>query len=109
MHRVTKKYWYRIGGLGVVAAAVLTAIAMTGSCVFGSKTNLCEEFDLRCKEGQECAAEQPFCIPIGGCGNKHIDPGEACDDGNVMDGDGCSADCKSDEKCGNGTIDMHAK
>lgn len=28
---------------------------------------------------------------------------EACDDGNVQDGDGCSAECKSEE-CGNGIV-----
>ncbi|EKX38261.1 hypothetical protein GUITHDRAFT_144369 [Guillardia theta CCMP2712] len=28
------------------------------------------------------------------CGNGAIDPGEACDDGNSKDGDGCSASCK---------------
>lgn len=29
---------------------------------------------------------------------------EACDDGNVHDGDGCSAECKS-ERCGDGLVD----
>ncbi len=27
------------------------------------------------------------------CGNDSVEPGEECDDGNRMDGDGCSADC----------------
>ena len=31
------------------------------------------------------------CLP---CGNNIVDPGEDCDDGNNVDGDGCSADCK---------------
>lgn len=39
------------------------------------------------------------------CGNTVIDPDEVCDDGNTEGGDGCSADCKSDEKCGNHVID----
>ena len=39
------------------------------------------------------------------CGNAHIDPGEVCDDGNTVSGDGCSADCKSIETCGNGILD----
>jgi len=34
-------------------------------------------------------------------------PLERCDDGNTVDGDGCSADCKSDEACGNGIRDDH--
>jgi cysteine-rich repeat protein len=31
---------------------------------------------------------------FGGCGDGILDPGEACDDGNVLDGDGCNATCK---------------
>jgi cysteine-rich repeat protein len=29
------------------------------------------------------------------CGDKRLDGGEICDDGNTVGGDGCSADCKS--------------
>jgi len=43
---------------------------------------------------------------IAACGDSKIDPGEVCDDGNQADGDGCSADCKSDESCGNGVVDQ---
>ncbi len=39
------------------------------------------------------------------CGDGRVDPGEACDDGNTVSGDGCSADCKSNETCGNGIVD----
>ncbi|MCG8425063.1 MAG: hypothetical protein MJE77_44850 [Proteobacteria bacterium] len=31
-----------------------------------------------------------------------------CDDGNNIPGDGCSADCKSDETCGNRVADFPA-
>ncbi len=47
----------------------------------------------------------------GVCGDGVVDsatedaPGEVCDDGNTEDGDGCSADCLSDETCGNGVVD----
>ena len=44
------------------------------------------------------------CLPSS-CGNALIDPGEACDDGNALVGDGCSAGCTSDETCGNSVID----
>ena len=37
-----------------------------------------------------------------------IDATEACDDGNQEDGDGCSANCQSDETCGNGVVDRAA-
>lgn len=33
---------------------------------------------------------------------------EACDDGNTLAGDGCSADCTSSETCGNGITDLAA-
>jgi serine protease len=39
------------------------------------------------------------------CGNNTTESSEACDDGNEVGGDGCSADCRSDESCGNGTTD----
>ena len=41
-----------------------------------------------------------------GCGNGIIEPGETCDDGNTFDADGCSADCRSNEQCGNDVIDV---
>lgn len=40
------------------------------------------------------------------CGNGIVDPGEVCDDGNILDGDGCSGSCRSDESCGNGIVDV---
>jgi len=41
------------------------------------------------------------------CGNGRLDPGEACDDGNTVDGDTCRADCLQDlVLCGNGTLDL---
>ncbi|MBC8070977.1 MAG: hypothetical protein IAG13_21815 [Deltaproteobacteria bacterium] len=35
--------------------------------------------------------------PTGSCGDYQPDEGEVCDDGNVEDGDGCSADCSAAE------------
>jgi len=40
-----------------------------------------------------------------GCGDGVRQRDEVCDDGNTEDGDGCSADCLSDETCGNGYLD----
>lgn len=39
------------------------------------------------------------------CGDGIRDAAEACDDGNVVAGDGCSSDCRSNETCGNGVVD----
>jgi cysteine-rich repeat protein len=41
------------------------------------------------------------------CGNNAVEPGEQCDDGNLVDGDGCQADCTltPGAGCGDGDID----
>ncbi|MFN2378329.1 MAG: DUF4215 domain-containing protein, partial [Candidatus Binatia bacterium] len=40
-----------------------------------------------------------------GCGNGQLEGDEACDDGNGVDGDGCSSLCTVENLCGNGVID----
>ncbi|HYC21145.1 MAG TPA: DUF4215 domain-containing protein [Candidatus Bathyarchaeia archaeon] len=39
------------------------------------------------------------------CGNGVLDPGEQCDDGNLVDGDGCSSQCTLEAVCGNGILE----
>ncbi|MBW2264064.1 MAG: DUF4215 domain-containing protein, partial [Deltaproteobacteria bacterium] len=39
------------------------------------------------------------------CGDLILHELEVCDDGNTLAGDGCSANCLSDESCGNGYVD----
>ena len=53
----------------------------------------------------ECKEE--LCLPSG-CGNGIQNSAEVCDDGNTTNGDGCSADCRSLETCGNGIPDFAA-
>jgi len=84
----------------------VVSIAIVTACAFPQPDVVCG--GQVCKEQQICAARQAVCIDPGSCGDGVIDPGEVCDDGNVTDGDGCSADCHSDETCGNGIIDLHA-
>ena len=43
---------------------------------------------------------------LGICGDSTLDVAEACDDGNQLDGDGCSANCQSNEQPGNGIVDV---
>ncbi len=46
-----------------------------------------------------------LCTVNARCGNSKIEPGERCDDGNVLSGDGCSSSCQVEGQCGNGSID----
>jgi cysteine-rich repeat protein len=39
----------------------------------------------------------PDAVPPSSCGDAVVDPGEACDDGNRVDGDGCTATCTAIE------------
>lgn len=45
------------------------------------------------------------CPPANLCGNGALDAGEACDDGNNDNGDGCNAVCAIEGDCGNGTLE----
>lgn len=80
-------------------------------------TTLCaSDTDLAlCREqivGASCGANR-FCIATSAgalcvdsiCGDGIRTSDEICDDGNAVNGDGCSRDCLSDETCGNGIID----
>jgi cysteine-rich repeat protein len=53
-----------------------------------------------CKD--PACATAPACRPI--CGNGRLDPGEQCDDGNTVNGDGCEASCTL-PACGNHILD----
>ena len=77
---------------GCAAPDQLTACAGT---VDGAACHTAE-FDGVCFGG--------VCL-VPGCGNRVVEAGEQCDDGNHAGGDGCSADCRSDEQCGNGVLD----
>ena len=86
----------------VVCATALGACTAPGA-------SQCEATGVLCPAGTHCAAAEPICISdLNLCGNAHMDPDEVCDDGNTKDGDGCAADCKSDETCGNGHKDVNA-
>ena len=69
--------------------AACTGKAEASDCIVGETTGICTS-------GMCTTAV---------CGNGVLDPGEACDDGNRVSGDGCSYDCLSNETCGNGYVD----
>jgi len=52
-----------------------------------------------------------YAMSVGGgaaqvCGNSILEGNEICDDGNTASGDGCSADCLSNESCGNSITEL---
>jgi cysteine-rich repeat protein len=82
---------------GIVGAA----LAMSG-CANPPSASICAN-GIACPPGTQCAAAQQICI-VGNCGNGLLDPGEQCDDGNILDADGCSHLCAL-EVCGNHNLD----
>jgi cysteine-rich repeat protein len=78
-------------------ADVRRVLAETGTPQLGGR-NIGPQPDLRRAIGTVVAS----C----GDGVRHGD--EVCDDGNRRSGDGCSADCRSDETCGNDIVDDRA-
>jgi cysteine-rich repeat protein len=82
---------------GCVLPAQLTACLGVGDATDCSYANISgASINGQCTNG--------VCLPAG-CGNNIVNAGEACDDGNNTSGDGCSADCLSNETCGNGVVD----
>ncbi|KAI9754899.1 MAG: hypothetical protein M4579_004499 [Chaenotheca gracillima] len=50
-----------------------------------------------------CKLYSAQCSSVGFCGDKTTQSSEECDDGNRIDGDGCTRDCKK-EYCGDGVV-----
>lgn len=77
-----------------------------GQCVVPEQITPCNEQE----EGAVCEVaarylghcDRGVCLP---CGDGIVIAGEACDDGNLADRDGCSASCDSNERCGNQVTD----
>jgi cysteine-rich repeat protein len=89
-----------------VKALVLACVVVVAGCANKPAAHECAS-GIVCPDPLQCAAVQPVCIS-NSCGNGVIDPGETCDDGNITDGDGCAADCKSAEACGDGVRNTEA-
>ncbi len=69
--------------------------AICGDSVVNAGVEFCDEGAMN-GSYNHCAAD---CSKLGPtCGDKVVDPqgGETCDDGNKIDGDGCSASCKGE-------------
>ena len=89
---------------GILASAGWLALIVGVTSCVGSGVVPCGEG--LCPPGYDCV--QSSCVlpeRRNLCGNGIKEDGEVCDDGNTEGGDGCSADCRSDETCGNGIVD----
>jgi cysteine-rich repeat protein len=98
--------------------ADLTACSVSGVPQGECRNAVCEpaecgngvvELDEECDNGSANGDKPDGCrsdCRRARCGDHVVDTGEVCDDGNNSNGDGCSADCKSNESCGNGVIDL---
>src|SRR3712207_4927217 len=87
----------------------LAALCSGLTACFDTGTQTCKS-GLVCPEGSVCAAVEDICLRTypgtsAACGDGIRNGDEACDDGNLRAGDGCSSDCRSAEVCGNGTVD----
>lgn len=75
-------------------------------CVDPDQLHACDGLapfaDCSAVDGGRCF--DGVCLPRG-CANGIVEPEELCDDGNAQSGDGCSADCASAERCGDGFTD----
>jgi len=83
-----------VGGGDICATppqiAACDGLADRDMCVYGTTIGTCD---------------RGACVSSG-CGNGVVEGSEACDDGNTMGGDGCSADCSKVEMCGDAIVDV---
>lgn len=87
--------------------------ACAGDCHGGVCGDGIRTADEACDDGPDngtagfCNAD---CTVAGAiCGDGAVEGVEVCDDGNTVSGDGCRADCLSDETCGNAIVDVAAE
>ncbi|WPB78160.1 DUF4215 domain-containing protein [Archangium violaceum] len=91
----------------LVTILIVTLLALPlQSCLKPTSVDCGPNFT--CPAGEKCGAQPGMCIKTD-CGDGTIQASELCDDGNNNDGDGCSANCLSDETCGNGIVDQAAE
>jgi cysteine-rich repeat protein len=88
----------------ITVKLLVTSLVLVAAPACRGTENLAEPAALTCPPGMTRAAKQGICLHDS-CGNGILDGDEACDDGNLIAGDGCSPECGSAEICGNGTVD----
>jgi len=99
--------------------ATLTISGPNSECQASIQYNDCDTvyYSVTCESGTVTFSAddssyftmEKTCWNIPYCGDGVIDSGEECDDGNNIDGDGCSAECEIEEQepfCGDGNLDF---
>ena len=86
--------------LGRVAVLVISS-AWLCACYVPDYTGTQCGTNGECPTGYSCTPTRQCAL----CGDGVKENGEECDDGNVLGDDGCSANCTSNETCGNGIVD----
>lgn len=97
---------YVISGIGVGNWLVTVDPASLNPGATSSSLDVLLTYENPFVSGQDLLVDDPACrevVPF--CGDGTLDAGEACDDGNNVDGDGCSANCTVEAYCGDGTLD----
>lgn len=79
-----------------------SALLFAAGCPSEPGAKLCPT-GILCPADMQCGAVEAVCL-VNGCGNGFREVGEDCDDGNITEGDGCSAFCRN-ESCGNNVAD----
>ena len=102
--------FYEVQPCGPVADLLCAACTLCQASQYealpcdGTQDTMCVDCAFGCATcdgpGDTCTSCEPGWFLVGGaclqpmCGNGLVEPGEACDDGNPVDGDGCSAQCQ---------------
>src|SRR5262245_55239470 len=89
----------------MIVGMVIPASMLAPACQPGSRQ--CPNSLLVCPHPLVCNTAGTECTDSH-CGNGITEPElyEVCDKGDTQPGDGCSADCRSLEGCGNGKLDL---
>lgn len=118
------RWWLSIAGLAAVLAGCIDSnLVQCANGLACPASERCDEVHQSCvlpeqlvvceglSEAADCTSGaisggcfDGVCLARG-CGNRVIELGEMCDDGNQIAGDGCGGDCRSTEQCGNGFVD----
>ncbi|MFT7579465.1 MAG: cysteine-rich repeat protein, partial [Myxococcota bacterium] len=89
----------------LAAGAAISLAAALPACL-APESKSCGADGPTCPPGWICTLDNTACIDpaLTLCGDGNVDEGEACDDGNLANNDGCNFDCQL-PGCGDGFLD----